>query len=72
MFQSGDIVDINNEEYVIVSIISCNKITYLYLATVNKPTKVLLAKQLDDNGSIQPINSKEEMEYVLSRFDSTN
>ena len=70
MFQKGDIVNINEEEYVIVSIIPCNKVSYLYLMTLNKPLKVLFAKQVDELGTIETINSKEEKKYILSRFNT--
>lgn len=72
MYKNGEIVNINDEEYVIISSIPCNKITYLYLMTMNKPLKVMFAKQIDELGTIEKINSQEEKKYILSRFNTIN
>lgn len=72
MFESGDIVSINDIEYAIISIMPCNKITYLYLMSLTTPPKVLLAKQIDELGNIETIKSQEEKEYILARFNSIN
>ncbi|MBE6139102.1 MAG: hypothetical protein E7174_01160 [Firmicutes bacterium] len=69
MYEAGEIVLLDNEEYVIVSILECNKITYFYLTTLTSPIKVLLAKKVEE-GVIETLGSKEENEYVLARFNN--
>ncbi len=72
MFKSGDIVNIDSSEYVIIAIVPCNKTAYLYLMTLNKPLKILLAKQIDELGTIETVVSQEEKKYILSRFNTIN
>ena len=69
-FEAGEIVTLNEEEYVIISILECNKITYLYLTTITEPIKVVLARKIDDS-TIETLTSEEEIKYLLSRFDNT-
>lgn len=71
MYEAGEIITLEETDYVIVSILECNKITYFYLTTLKTPIKVLLAKKNDDD-TIDLISSKEEREYVLARFNSLN
>ena len=62
-------IEVGDKEYVITSILECNQITYFYLISVDRPLNILLVKKLvDDN--VETINSKEEKEYVLSRFNN--
>lgn len=70
-YEQGEIVLIDNEEYIIVSIFNCNNINYIYLTSISKPSKILIAKLLND-GNIETLNDETEIEYVLSRFNSIN
>lgn len=70
-YEAGEIVILNEEEYVIVSVLDCNQITYLYLTTMTKPIKVVLAKKIDDY-TIEPLSSEEETQYLLARFNSVS
>ena len=72
MFENGDIVEINNEEYIIVSFLPGNKINYAYLVMVKAPHKVLLVKQIGPSETFETVVSEEEKKYILSRFDSNS
>lgn len=71
MFQKGDIVEINNEEYIIVAFLPCNKMNYVYLVTVNSPHKVMFVKQNEQSEIFETVVSEDEKKYILSRFEST-
>lgn len=71
MYEEGEIVVLDGEEYAIISILECNRTTYFYLTTLTSPIKVLLAKKVDDD-TLETLSSKEEKEYVFARFNNLN
>ena len=68
-YEIGEIVLIDNVEYVIISIIEANFITYFYLKTITEPHKDLIVKL--ENNELENVIDKEELQYVLSRFNTT-
>lgn len=67
-YEIGEIVLIDNQEYIILSIIEANFITYFYLKTASKPIKDLIVKL--ENNELVSVVDKEELRYVLSRFNT--
>lgn len=69
-FEAGEIVTLNEEEYVIVSVLKCNKTTYFYLTTLTKPIRVVLARQLNEF-TLETLTSQDEIDYLLTRFNNS-
>lgn len=66
MYEIGEIVEIENEEYVIVSAMSLKEHLYYFLRTVKAPIKALVLRKDNDNFTI--VNDKDEVTEVLSIF----
>ena len=71
MLEKGEIIEIEDKEYICVNTIKDEDTIYLYLMSNFKPLDIKFAKQLDiddENAKIEIINNKEEKEKVLNLF----
>lgn len=66
MYEIGEIVKIENEEYVLVSVMSLNGSLYYFLRTVKAPIKALVLRKEEDSFTI--VTDKDEVAEVLSIF----
>lgn len=66
MYEIGEIVEIENEEYVIVSVMSLKGNLYYFLRTIKAPIKALVLRKDNDNFTI--VTDKDEVTEVLSIF----
>lgn len=71
MFEKGEIVLIDNQEYIILSIINDNLGKYIYLESVNRPKEILVGKMTGPD-SFDTLNNVNEIEYVLAKFNNNN
>ena len=66
MYEIGEIVEIENENYVIVSVMCSKGVFYYFLRTVKSPIKALLLRKEKDDFVI--VADKDEVTEVLSLF----
>lgn len=69
MVEKGEIVIIDNKEYVILSLINDDLTTYIYLESLENPKKIYVGKMTGiDN--FETLNDKEEIEKALIKFNN--
>lgn len=68
MFEKGEIVLIENEEYIILSIINDSSNKYIYLESIKKPKELIVGK-LIGNEDVETLSDKKEIEYALTKFN---
>lgn len=71
-YQEGDIIEINNKEYVIYAIIKQKNNVYYYLISNFKPVEILFAKNtgIEEKNELTLINEQQEKIKVFDLFKS--
>lgn len=71
-YQEGDIIEINNKEYVIYAIIKQENNVYYYLISNFKPVEILFAKNtgIEEKDELTLINEQQEKIKVFDLFKS--
>lgn len=68
MLEKGEIVIIDNKEYVILSLLNDDINTYIYLESVDSPKKLYIGKMTSiDN--FETLSDREEIEKALIKFN---
>lgn len=70
MLNIGEIVNLNDKEYVIVNKLKLHNTIYYFLITANKPVDILIATESFENNNLvlKEIDSNEELDYILSKL----
>lgn len=68
MVEKGEIVIIDNKEYVVLSLINDEINTYIYLESLDSPKKIYIGKMTEDL-NFETLNNKDEIEKVLTKFN---
>ena len=73
MLEIGQIINLNNKEYIIINIMDLHNIKYVFLISNSKPLEVLIGteKEKDGNIVIEEVKDNDELDYILSRFSIT-
>lgn len=69
MLKVGQLLKLNdNKLYLVLNVLSCHNINYIFLINYDNKKKVILAQQniIDDKISLDIIKDKHEIDYVLS------
>lgn len=71
--ESGEIIVIDNKEYICVSTTEYNGDLYIYLMSNFKPLEIKFARKLDTQDSInlEIINNSEQKEMLLELFSKS-
>lgn len=74
MLEIGEIVKLNNKEYIVVNTINLYSTRYVFLISNFKPLDIVVAteKIKDDEVILQEVKDNEELDYVLSQFALSN
>lgn len=70
MLSIGEVVNLNDTEYVIVNKINLHQITYYFLITVQKPVDIIIATEGYENNELilKEIEDNDELDYILSKL----
>ena len=70
MLNIGEIVNLNDKEYVIVNKLKLHNIIYYFLITASKPVDIIIATESYDNGELvlKEISDNDELDYILSKL----
>ena len=71
MINIGQVITLdNNKEYMVLNKTNLNNINYVYLETINKPTEILIATEVNVDGNItlEEIKDNDELDYILSQL----
>ena len=71
----GQVVKLNDgREYMVLNKTNLHNLSYVYLVTIDKPTELLIATELQQDGKLvlEEIKDNDELDYILSQFALTN
>jgi len=70
MLEVGEIVNLNNNEYIVVNTMNLHNVRYIFLISNFKPLNIIIAteKIKDENIILEEIKDNLELDYVLSQF----
>ena len=70
MLEIGEIVELNNKEYIVVNIMDLHNVRYVFLISNSKPLDIVIAteKIKGEDIVLEEIKDNTELDYVLSKF----